>query len=337
MKAARDLLEQRLEYLQEHRERLVIDADTHISDTANMAPHLKQAMEATDNYYHGRPVNAEDLLTEMKMAGVSMCLTWQNPAATFYPGTERENFEALLQANRYIFETSVRYPERFIPAGWTDPKAMSMDLAKEIATKCVREFGFSIVKLNPAQNEFMIDGPEVEEMVEHIIGLGATPAFHFGADTPFTPVSGLQKLAERFASQQIIAIHMGGGGAAYTEAEGHYTEARSLGLKQPNVKYILSAKRDTHIESDLITYELAGEPFNRNLCCASDAPYGRQTWNFGGYRAMFRAIQRGEAHTDPRIRQQPGLFTEEAVQRYMGTNFADIVIESIESALSKPD
>src|SRR5258706_16412034 len=116
---------------------------------------------------------------------------------------------------------------------------------------------------------------------------------------------------------------MGGGGAGYMEAEILYHKARELGLRWPNIRFVLSAKRDTHIESDLITYQLAGEPFCKNLFCASDAPYGRMTWNFGGFRAMFRSLTDGDNHTDARLRAQPGLFTAENVQGYLGGNFAE--------------
>ena len=91
----------------------------------------------------------------------------------------------------------------------------------------------------------------------------------------------------------VLAIHMGGSGAGYPEADELYRQARELGLRRSNIRYVLSAKRDTHIESDLIAYTQAGEPFCRNLSCASDAPYGRMTWNFGGFRAMFRSLQDG--------------------------------------------
>ena len=106
-------------------------------------------------------------------------------------------------------------------------------------------------------------------------------------------------------------------------------------MKYPNITYVLSAKRDTPIESDLIAYQLAGEPYNRNLCCASDTPYGRQSWNFGGFRQMFQSLRDPENHTDARIREYPGLFYDVAVQNYLGTNFAEIAIRGYESILSK--
>ena len=96
----------------------------------------------------------------------------------------------------------------------------------------------------------------------------------------------------------------------------------------------MSAKRDTHIESDLITYQLAGEPFSRNLMCGSDAPYGRMTWNFGGYRWMFRSLLDGARHTDKRLRLRPDAFNEDAVAGYLGGNLVQFTLDTCRRLLS---
>jgi predicted TIM-barrel fold metal-dependent hydrolase len=332
---AKNRIEQQLNFLKANKDNLVIDADTHLTDVQNLAPMFRKKLESTPDYFQGRPIDADDLLREMKMADVDMSLVWQNPAATLYPGNQEENFENILAANRYIFESAVKYPEKFIPAGWTDPKALGLDNAVKLADICVNEFGFAIVKMNPAQNQFPIDSPQVTDMVTAIVKLGAIPAFHYGADTPYTPASGLENLASRFPGSPIIAIHMGGGGAGYIEAESLYHESRQLGLKYPNIKFVLSAKRDTHIESDLITYQMAGEPFKNSLFCASDAPYGRQTWNFGGYRLMFESLMNGASHTDERLRNNPGLFNDNDVKGYLGGNFAGLITEKYIKLLNK--
>jgi len=330
-KTLKKQIDKSLAFLEKNKDHLIIDADTHITDIKNMDFEVKKKLMSTDDYYHGKPINAEDLLREMKMAEVDMSLIWQNPAATTYPGDHAGNFTSLLKANRYIFESWIKYSDKFIPAGWTDPKALGMNKALVLVDICVNNFGFPIVKMNPAQNKYPIDCEMVFEVLDHIISLGAIPAFHFGADTPFTPASGLEKVSKRLNPYPVIAVHMGGGGASYKEAEKQYLETRMMGLRNPNIKFILSAKRDTHIESDLISYQMAGEPYSRNICCASDAPYGRQTWNFGGYRWMFRGLKDGENHTDKRIRKNPGLFNDEVIQNFMGRNFAEIVINGFKS------
>lgn len=324
-----------LQFFKENQHSIVIDADTHVSDLNSLKGTVKERYNKSDNYYQGRPISAEDLLQEMKLAAVDVSLIWQNPAATDYSEDKKYNFESLYKANRYISDTANAYPNRFVPAGWTDPKALGMEKALELAEICVEEFGFPIVKLNPAQNAFPLDSENVFTVFEKVIEMGAIPAFHYGADTPFTPPEGLAKLAERFRDHKLIAVHMGGGGAGYIEADPQYTKSRELGLAYSNINYVLSAKRDTHIESDLITYQLAGTPFNNNLFCASDAPYGRQTWNFGGFRWMFKSLQDNKNHTDKRVRDHEGLFNEAVTQNYMGKNFAALVIEGYERILSR--
>ena len=314
-------------HLEANLHELTIDADTHATDTSGVPG------RPTPHYYHGRCISAEDLVTEMDMAGVSAANIWQNPAGTRYPGGEDENAETLLAANRYVFEAAARHPGRFIPSGWTDPKACGVANARRIAEICVRDFGFALVKMNPAQNGYAIDSPSVTAVTDRIVELGAAPVFHFGADSPFTPASGFETVARRHPGHPVVGVHMGGGGAGYVEAESLYHEARELGLRHPNVRYIFSAQRDTHIEEALITYQIAGPPFCHNLFCASDAPYGRITWNFGGFRAMLRSLADGERHTDARVRRSPGLFTEDAARNYLGRNFARFVLDTYERLL----
>jgi predicted TIM-barrel fold metal-dependent hydrolase len=302
--------------------RLVIDADTHVTDPESLNGVQRQVRDSCPDYYHGRPISAEELIREMDGAEVDMSVIWQNPATTVYNGERDDNTRSLAAANRYIRDAASRYPNRFIPAGWVDPKACGLERALAMVETLVYEYGFPIVKFNPAQNEYRIDSPPVLAVVDRIVALGAVPAFHFGADTPYTPAEGLLRLAERHPAHPLLAVHMGGGGASYTGAEGLYVAARKLGLEFPNIHYALSAKRDAHMESDLITYQLAGEPYSRHLFCASDAPYGRVAWNFGGFRAIFRSLTDGARHTDARVRAHSGLFTPEAVQNYLGGNLA---------------
>ena len=309
-------------FLKDRAGDLIIDADVHVTDTKRFPP------RAVEHYYHGRPVSGEDIVREMDSAGISLSNIWQNPAATPDTGSEDENAEALLTANAYVAECASRFQGRFIPSGWTDPKACGVSNAIRIAEICVRRFGFALVKMNPAQNRFPMDSQAVVAVADRIVELGAAPTFHFGADSEFTPISALRTLAKRYDPHPIVAVHMGGGGASYLGAEQMYHEARELGLKHSNIRYIFSAIRDTYIEEALITYQIAGAPYSSNLFCGSDAPYGRMAWNFGGFRAMFRSLCDNTRHSDPRVRSRPGLFCEDAVQRYMGGNFATFVLET---------
>ncbi len=323
----------RLNYLSPLRGNLVIDGDVHLSDIDAIANEDLKLKAKSNDYYQGKPISIGDALANMEMAGVDMCLVWQNPSVTSYNDSKDFNFSSLLKANEYIYKAVSNYPNRFIPGGWVDPKATDMELTRQLIKICVEEFGFPIIKINPAQNQFMIDSDVVFKVVEEIYAYGAIPAFHFGADTPYTPVEGLEKVVDYARERPVIAIHMGGGGASYIEADETYTKARALGLRYPNLKYVLSAKRDTHIESDLISYQAKGAPFSHNLMCASDAPYGNMSWNFGGYRALFKSLKYSDLHCDERVRQGSAVFDDQSVANYMGGNMARLAMEGYHSIL----
>lgn len=315
-----------LNHLQQRKDRLVIDADTHITDIDVLSSGQKFRLASTADYYHGRPISCEQLLAEMEAADVDMALAWQNPAATEYTDSPDQNYEHLWKANLYIADCAWRYPDRIIPAGWTDPLALGLDLSVELARRCVSELGFPIVKMNPAQNGFPIDDARVFKVLESIAEQGAVPAFHYGADTRYTTPEAFERVVCCYPSVPIIGVHMGGGGASYLEAEQTYQKSRELGLLHPNVRFILSAKRDVHMESDLISYTAAGEPFSRNLYCGSDAPYGKVAWNFGGFRGLFATLRKTSSHSDIRIRSNPGLFSREVEAGYLGGNLATLII-----------
>lgn len=324
----------RLRYLEACADNLVIDGDVHLSDIANIPDSALKELAYMEGYYHGKPIDIEIALANMQMAGVDMCLVWQNPSVTVYRKDADYNFKSLLAANRYIYGAVKAYPDKFIPGGWVDPKATSLDQTYELIRIFVHEFGFPIVKVNPAQNQFMIDSDVVFKVLDKIYEFGAIPAFHFGSDTPFTPVAGLERVVQYAQNRPVLAIHMGGGGASYVEADDTYIRARELGLKYDNLKYVLSAKRDTHIESDLIAYQLKGAPYSSNLICASDAPYGNMCWNFGGFRSMFDSFKSGSGHPDIRLKQHPDLFNDQSIAGFMGGNMAQLAISGYKSILN---
>lgn len=316
----------RLRHLESVRDRVVIDADAHPSDPELFPDDVRARLRHDPNYYHGRPITGPELLSEMDQAGVDMALSWQNPAVLRYGADPEANHRALAAANRSIADLATAHPTRIIAAGWTDPKALGLERALDLVRTCVTEWGFPVVKMNPAQNAFPIDSEMVLRVVDEIVALGAIPAFHYGSDTPYTPADGLERVAARHPDHPVIGVHMGGGGGHYVEADPLYLASRELGLRRPNIFFVLSAKRDTHMESDLITYRLAGPPFSRNIAIGSDVPYGRITWNFGGCRGLFAALKDGARHGDPRLQARPDLFDGEAVQDFMGRNFADLII-----------
>lgn len=323
----------RMSFLETHKHQLVIDGDTHPTDLNTLEPALQERYQATPFYYQGRPLAYQTLLASMAAVGIDVALTWQNPAAFTYGNDRDINFDKLYQANRNIARFAQRYPNKFIPAGWTDPEGLGLEHAMKLVELCVQEWGFSIIKMNPAQNAFPIDSSNVMRLVEKIITLGATPAFHFGGDSPYTPASGLEKVVAAFQDHVIIGVHMGGGGSHYVDGDKTYLEARALGLRYPNLFYIMSAKRDCHIESALIAYTQKGAPFNKNLAWGSDAPYGLQSWNLGGLQKLFDNLQ-NNIYTAAIDDDLTSLFTPQVKQNYLGTNLAEVVIQSCQRVLA---
>ena len=323
--AARARLTELADYLDREGPGLTIDADVHPTDHDALSPEIAERIARDPGYYHTRPILSEELVPRMDQAGIDMALCWQNPGVLTYGDDPDTNAERLTEANRRIAALGRRHPERVIAAGWTDPKALGLDNAIALARRCVCEFGMPVVKMNPAQNAYPITDPMVLAVVDAIAGMGAVPAFHFGSDTPFTPTEGLVEIAERLGNHPVIGVHMGGGGGHFVTAEETYQSARAAGLDHPNIFYVLSAKRDVHMESALIAYADAGEPFCRNIAVASDAPYGNMLFNFGGFRALFAALADGASYPDPRLRARPGLFGDPMIRGFMGGNLAGLV------------
>lgn len=314
------------DYLDTRRNKLIIDGDTHPTDLSELQGDILKQYQREPGYYQGRPISEKELLESMNTSGVDMSLIWQNPAAFKYTDDKEANLQRLLNANLTISRFADEHPTRFIPAGWTDPKSLGVKGALNLVDVLVGELGFPIVKMNPAQNCYPIDSTDVFEVIARITSLGATPAFHFGGDSPYTPASGLEKILLRFPKSTVIGVHMGGGGSHYVHGDQTYLDARELGLKYPNLFYVLSAKRDCHIETDLKIYTAKGKPFNENIGWGSDAPYGLQSWNLGGYQKLFDTLSRAPSSGQ-------NLFTPRIIQNYMGGNLAQVVIQSCTNVL----
>lgn len=333
--SAAERFARRADYLRRNAGRLVIDGDVHPTPRAALPAAVLSRIAADANYYHGKPLLSEQLIARMDRAGIDMAMCWQNPAVLTYGSDLDENVAKLAAANESISALAAAHPERVIPAGWTDPKALGVERAAALARRCVEELAMPVVKMNPAQNAYPIDSDEVAAVVDVIVGLGAVPAFHFGSDTPFTPAEGLARIAQRHPESPVIGVHMGGGGGHFVEAEPTYQAARRIGLENPNIVFVLSAQRDTHLESALITYAAAGEPFSRNLAAGSDAPYSEMVWNYGAFRALFASLRDGRGHGDPRLAERPDLFDDEMISGFMGGNLARLLADASERILGR--
>ncbi len=325
-KQAKVRISSQLDYLISSNDKLIIDSDTHISNSNLLSQSMAKKVKQDFLYFHGKPADMDELVFSMDLSKIDMslsCLSWQNPSVTqYFVEDEQRNFESLFAANKYIYDSSIKYMERIIPAGWTDPAALGKNLAIEMVDICVDHFGFGIIKINPAQNRFMINSEQVVEIVTHIIKKKAVPAFQFGADTKYTSVSELRFLAEKFENSKLLAIHMGGGGACYIEAEDLYQNSLLHGKNHSNIMFVESAKHDTHIRNDLLYFSNKGTSIIENLAWASDFPYGLQVWNFGGLKSLIHELEasllRNELNTN----------------RIMGGNMKNLLMETYQNLLS---
>jgi len=307
----------------------VVDADVHISDpSADHVLEIPKYVSHPEDYFQGKGVSAEQVVADMAVAGIDMCLVWQNPASTAYVGDPAADFQTLRRANEYVAQAAATYPTKFLPAGWTDPLSLGTEKAKEMACYCIHELGMAVVKLNPAQNHFMVDSPDVVAVIDAIVQNGALPALHFGADTPFTPAEGLLAIARHIAPHPIIAVHMGGGGAGFMEAERLYHEARRIGLEQRNIVFVESAKRETHIETDLIVYAGDSDGASSRLCFGSDSPYGLQSAQLSAMKGLFTRLEDPENHPDARVRDGSVTFGPAIRDGFLGGNIARLYADT---------
>ncbi len=165
----------------------IVDADCHISPTLES----------------GNSITIEELIRRMDRAQVEQALTWLEPPY-------RRDIDA---ANAYVYQATQDHPDRIIGYGWADPN-LGLDQARDMAKKCIQEYGFAGVKLNGAQNSFRIDDPRLSlPIIEQLAEMSTTVALHVGTDAfedthPFR----VAKIARQFPTLPILCIHMGGVG-----------------------------------------------------------------------------------------------------------------------------
>ncbi len=234
---------------------MIIDADCHVSPTPEGG---------------GSSISVEVLLRRMDRAGVDKALTWLQPPY------KRE----VAPANRYVYEASRKYPDRILGFGWADPN-LGVEEAKDMAKRCIEEYGFYGVKLNGAQNEYFIDDPGLSlPVVEVIAGMGKVVAFHSGADAyQRTHPYRVGNVAEKFPDTKFLLVHMGG--AAFHDLS---RAAIEVAAKYPNVTLIGSAIRTIPILNAVKTLGPS------RICYGSDTPFELIHVEVAKYNAMLEGV-----------------------------------------------
>ena len=228
---------------------MIFDADVHLSPTH------EDAYAAT----------TEQLIAAMDRAGISKALAWLRPPY----------MREIAPSNRYVYEASRQHPDRIIGFGWVDPH-LGFDQMKDEIKRCVEEYGFYGIKLNGAQNNFVIDSPQVRPLIEEVVKTGKLLAFHIGTDAfEATHPSRLAHIAKAYPETQILMVHVGGVGFADIS-----DSAIDVIAQYPNVTGIGSALRPTNV---LKAIKRLGAT---RICFGSDYPFNLTHVEVAAYRAL---------------------------------------------------
>lgn len=232
---------------------MIVDADVHISPPGRGAP--------------GNSISIDEALRRMDRAGVAQALTWLQPPY------ERGQVDA---GNAYVHQAMRQHPDRILGFGWADP-SLGVERAIETARRCVEEYGFFGVKLNGAQNEFVIDDPErALPVVEAIAKTGTILGLHIGADAyERTHPTRAAAIALRYPELRILMIHMGG--AAFHDLS---RAAIEVADEHPNITIVGSAVRAIPI---LTAIKRLGAD---RVCFGSDTPFELMHVELAKYRAL---------------------------------------------------
>ena len=228
---------------------MIIDADVHISP-----------------FQEPGRIQVEELVRRMERSGVDKALTWLQP----------HYFKDVDQGNRYVYQSSIKFPEKVLGFGWADPH-YGIVSAVETTVRCLDEYGFFGVKLNGAQNEFYIDQEDLSmPVLEEIAKRGKIAAFHIGTDAydathPFR----LGKIAAIFPDTPILAVHMGG--VAHKDLTNAMIE---IAQQHTNITLIGSAVKTKPI---LKAIKALGA---ERICYGSDTPFDLIHVELARYKAM---------------------------------------------------
>ncbi len=229
---------------------MIVDADVHISPTPQRGS-----------------IGTDELLRRMDRAGVDQAVAWLQPPY------ERGGLE---DGNAYVAQAVRDHPDRIIGFGWTDPN-LGQERAKAAIQRSVQEHGFAGVKLNGAQNDFVIDDPKMSlPLIEEIAKAGVVLGLHIGGDSPEnTHPWRAANIARRYPELRILIIHIGG--AAFHDLS---RAAIEVAAEHPNMTLIGSAVR---AQSILAAIRALGP---ERVCFGSDTPFELMHVELAKYRAL---------------------------------------------------
>lgn len=236
---------------------MIVDADCHISS----------------HKFDETAITADELIEMMDRANVDKALVWLKPPYNKDIGPE----------NRAVYEATKQYPDRLIGFGWANPR-LGKETTLATIKQCYEEYGFYGLKFNGAQDDYVIDAPDILPFIEKSAEYGQPVAFHIGADFyENTHPYRLGHLAATFPETQFIMIHMGGAAMPPLSRSAIETAAR-----HPNITLIGSAIPETHILQAINT--LGAD----RVCFGSDTPFFLMHVRLAMYRALMRDLSEGD-------------------------------------------
>ncbi|NLG51924.1 MAG: amidohydrolase family protein [Chloroflexi bacterium] len=233
---------------------MLIDADCHISSSK----------------FNNVAITADELIAKMDRDGVDKALVWIAPPYT----------RDIEPENKALYEATRRYPDRLLGFGWANPHLGHQRTLDDIH-RCFEEYGFLGIKFNGAQDDYVIDDPELAlPYIEEAARFGKPIAFHIGADFyENTHPIRMGRIAARYPNIPMLMVHMGG--AALPSLD---RSAVEVAAEHPNITLIGSAVSPKSI---LRAIQVLGPD---RVAYGSDTPFQLLHVELAKYRALLRDL-----------------------------------------------
>jgi predicted TIM-barrel fold metal-dependent hydrolase len=235
--------------------RKTIDCDTHLG----LHPHSS-----------GVTTTMEQLIEIMDQAEVSMATSWPN--FPYDPNYLEDN-------NRYVYESTLKYPDRIIGFGWVEPK-FGLKKALDLTKRCMEEYGLRGVKMNAANfglryDDLELVAPVVEEVAKHNgVMVLHTAVNAIEGSHPFRT----RKMAKLYPETPMWLVHIGG----WSFGEDFSDACAEVALECPNISLLGS---DIKNQSIVKVIKKVG---STRVMFASDAPYNYMHVEKDRYEALLR-------------------------------------------------
>jgi predicted TIM-barrel fold metal-dependent hydrolase len=237
---------------------MVIDADCHISSQE----------------FDSLAITADELIEQMDQAGIDKAIIWLKPPY------DRD----IAPENKAVYDATKKYPNRLLGFGWANPR-LGSGATVDAIKQCFEEYGFLGIKFNGAQDDYVIDDPDIGlPFIEKATQYGKPIAFHIGADFyENTHPYRLGHIASSFPDAQFFMVHMGG--AALPALDRSAIEATA---RNPNITIIGSAIPAQAILSAIHTVGV------ERVCFGSDTPFCFMHVELAKYRALLRDFDKAD-------------------------------------------